>query len=241
MSNEYNEYLRNQKKQKEELDTKLKAEKAAMVKLHRSSLEHFDYEYKQKRQHLVASNTNDLHALEVSQNMQREALKEKLNNTKYEKTSKKRKIAEDEEEDEAASARSEKSYNLSQSEIQKAIKQYVESLSSNQQKTKFSKTIQSTPRAPMGDLTSSINRLGTPYNYKVQSASNQMGEAILLDLQCDSDSSKPSNSSQHNEESLLNNDLKFLEQYDSDLIEAIQDLVSDEEKTVIDTTIEPNE
>ena len=184
MSNEYNEYLRNQKKQKEELDKKLKAEKAAMVKLHRSSLEHFDYEYKQKRQHLVASNTNDLHALEVSQNMQREALKEKLNNTKYEKTSKKRKIAEDEEEDEAASARSEKSYNLSQSEIQQAIKQYVESLSSDQQKSKFSKTIQSsTPRAPMGDLTSSMNRLGTPYNCKVQSASNQMNGSILLDLQ----------------------------------------------------------
>jgi len=240
MSNEYNEYLRNQKKQKEELDTKLKAEKAAMVKLHRSSLEHFDYEYKQKRQHLVASNTNDLHALEVSQNMQREALKEKLNNTKYEKTSKKRKIAEDEEEDEAASARLEKSYNLSQSEIQQAIKQYVESLSSNQQKTKFSKTIQSTPRAPMGDITSNINRLDTPYNCKVQSASNQMNGSILLDLQCYSDSSKHSNSGQINEESVSNSDLKFLDQYDSDLIEAIQDLGSDEE-TVIDRTIEENE
>ena len=157
-----------------------------MIKLQRSALDHFDHETKQKRAQLVANNASDLTALEVSQSMQREALKEKLLSIKYEKTSKKRKIAEDEEEDEAASARSEKSYNLSQSEIQQAIKQYVESLSSNQQKSnEVNKTIQSsTPRAPMGDLTSSMNRLGTPYNYKVQSASNQMNGSILLDLQC---------------------------------------------------------
>jgi len=244
MSNEYNQFLRNQKKQKEDLDKKLKAEKAEMIKLQRSALDHFDQETKQKRAQLVANNASDLTALEVSQSMQREALKEQLLSIKYEKSSKKRKITEEEEDLEETSmpttSKVENSYNLSQSEIQKAIKQYVESLSSNQQKTKFSKTIQSTPRAPMGDLTASINRLGTPYNYKVQSASNQMGGAILLDLQCDSDSSKPSNSSQHNEESLLNNDLKFLEQYDADLIEAIQVFGSDEE-TVIDRTIEENE
>ena len=212
-----------------------------MIKLQRSALDHFDHETKQKRAQLVANNASDLTALEVSQSMQREALKEKLLSIKYEKTSKKRKITEEEEELEEASmpttSKVENSYNLSQSEIQQAIKQYVESLSSDQQKSKFSKTIQSsTPRAPMGDLTSSMNRLGTPYNCKVQSASNQMDGSVLLDLQCYSDSSKHSNSVQHNEESLSNiSDLKFLENYDAGLIEAIRDLESDEEEeTVID-------
>ena len=242
MSNEYNQFLRNQKQQKEDLDKKLKAEKDEMIKLQRSALDHFDHETKQKRAQLVANNASDLTALEVSQSMQREALKEQLLSIKYEKSSKKRKITEEEEDLEEASmpttSKVENSYNLSQSQIQLAIQQYVQSLSSNQQKSNnVNKTIQSsTPRAPMGDLTSSMNRLGTPYNCKVQSASNQMDGSVLLDLQCYSDSSKHSNSVQHNEESLSNiSDLKFLENYDAGLIEAIRDLESDEEEeTVID-------
>ena len=83
--NDYNQFQINQKKQKEDLDKKLKTEKGEIFRLQRSALEQFDNECKQKRAKLVVSYSSQVKELEISHNMQREALKEKLLNTKYEK------------------------------------------------------------------------------------------------------------------------------------------------------------
>ena len=245
MSAEYNEHLREQKRQRVELEEKLKLDKLAMVRLHKESTDIFDRESRVKRNNLLESFSVQLKALETSHSEQRLKIKEKLTENKYERKShpiKKRKRQDDDEVEEISlpmtsySANKENRKTLSNDDIKIAIQQYVNSLSVKSTPSAKRKLAESdTPiklskivsRDPMSEINcntdQSIIAKGDIQAHTSITQWYDNDSTIELDMQCYSDNSTETDFKQTGDDAVayVEDDFQLLDEFNSESVQSI--------------------
>ena len=245
MSAEYNEHLREQKRQRVELEEKLKLDKLAMIRVHKESTDLFDRENRVKRNNMLESFSVELKALETSHSEQRLKLKEKLTANKYERKShpiKKRKRQDDDEVEEISlpmtsySANKENRKTLSNDDIKIAIQQYVNSLSVKSTPSAKRKLAESdTPiklskivsRDPMSEINcntdQSINAKGDIQAHTSITQWYDNDSTIELDMQCYSDNSTETDFKQTGDDAVayVEDDFQLLDEFNSESVQSI--------------------